>query len=187
LTVSILTAALLCLSGCAAPLREFYADSYFPEDRIYENKTIGFSLRLRGEWQIATDPSRLTRPLKELARTLQSRGAELLFVGATAEGAHGTRGIAANLNLDPRAYAQRVKSLNEDGIGGDSGFIDFLAGDQAMVKWVYDKDGFRFAEFFFNVDTYDVRIAFWTKPELFGNFLPVYEEIIATVGFRERL
>ena len=50
-----------------------------------------------------------------------------------------------------------------------------------MVKWVYDKSGFRFVEFFFNIGTYDIRVSFWTKPDLFEKFLPVYEQIISTL------
>jgi hypothetical protein len=50
-----------------------------------------------------------------------------------------------------------------------------------MVQWIYEKAGFTFVEFFLKIETYNVRIAFWAKPKLFSNFLPVYQDIMGTM------
>ena len=55
-----------------------------------------------------------------------------------------------------------------------------------MVTWRYAKDEFRFIEYFFSIDTYNMRIAFWTKPRIFDKFLPVYEEIMGTLSIPGR-
>ena len=53
-------------------------------------------------------------------------------------------------------------------------------------RWEYSKSGLRFVEFFFAIDTYNLRIAFWTTPVLYGNFLPVYREIMETLRLTDR-
>jgi hypothetical protein len=55
-----------------------------------------------------------------------------------------------------------------------------------MAVWRYSKDQFVFIEYFFNIDTYDIRVAFWTKPRLFDKFLPVYKGIMGTLSLADR-
>lgn len=171
---------LLTLS-CAAPLRQFYPDTFFPEDNVYENRSLGFLLTFRGKWSIITDPEEMNPTYRSFARTLQKAGGELLFMGSTVEGFYGVKAIAVNLNEPPREYAQYIRNLNKNDVYNDTEPVDFIAGNHPMVKWIYDKAGYRFVEFFFVVGTYDIRLSFWTKPELFTGFLPVFEEIAGTL------
>lgn len=176
-----LALALLVLTAleCAAPIRQFYPGAYFPEDRIYQNKAIGFSFAFRGNWEISTDPNEM-REHKQYVKELHTLGAELLFMGNTVEKTQGTRGIIFNLNKSNREYAEYIQKINSTNQQIDSGLTDCDIAKMPMVKWLYEKDGFRFVEFFVKVDTYNVRIAFWTTPDLFPNFLPIYEEIMET-------
>ena len=48
---------LLTVLFCAPAIKQFYPGNYFPEDRTYQNKTLGFSLTYRGNWEIITDPN----------------------------------------------------------------------------------------------------------------------------------
>lgn len=176
-----LLAASVFLLSCAPSMVQFYPDDYYPEDGIYENKPLRFIFTFSGNWQIETDPEKMDRSSRAFAGELQKSGVELLFIGSTVEGFHGTRGIAINLNEPAREYAEYIRRINKKDIDQDQGLIDFYAGDNPMVKWIYDKSGFRFVEFFFNIGTYDIRISFWTKPDLFEKFLPVYEQIISTL------
>ena len=176
-------ALLSVLLFCAAPIRQFYPDHFFPEDNVYKNEGIGFLLTLRGKWNIVTDPNEMNRYYKAFAKTMQVAGGELLFMGSTVEELYGIKAVALNLNEPPEEYAEYIRDLNKSEVGSDSEPVDFIAGDHAMVKWVYDKSGYRFVEFFFVVDTYDIRLSFWTKPQLFENFLPVFEEIMSTLEF----
>ena len=166
---------------CSSSIEQFYPDHFHSEDNIYENKPLKFLLTFTGNWRIYTDPNKMDPDSKAFAKTLSKSGLELLFVGTTVEGLHGTRGIAVNLNEPARQYAEYVRRLNKDDVENDQGLTDFYAGTYPMVKWVYDKAGFRFVEFFFNIETYDIRIAFWTRTHLFGNFLPVFESIISSL------
>ena len=168
---------------CAAPLRQFYPDHFFPEDNVYKNEGIGFLLTLRGRWNIITDPDKMNRYYRAFAKTMQEAGGELLFMGSTVEELYGIKAVALNLNEPPGEYAAYIRELNKNEVDNDHEPVDFYAGDHAMEKWVYDKSGYRFVEFFFVVDTYDVRLSFWTKPQLFENFLPVFEEIMSTLEF----
>ncbi len=178
--VVILSVSLLLLT-CSAPIRQFYPDHFFPEDNVYKNEGIGFLLTLRGKWNIITDPNSMNRYYREFAATIQESGGELLFMGSTVEELYGIKAVALNLNEPPREYATYIRELNKDDVDCDSNPVDFITGSQQMVKWVYDRAGYRFAEFFFVVGTYDIRLSFWTKPQLFENFLPVFEEIVSTV------
>jgi len=167
---------------CASPLKQFYPDAYFPEDNVYENKPIGFLLTFRGSWSIITDPSAMNGTYKAFAKTMQQAGGELLFMGSTVEGLYGVKAIAINLNEPPQEYARYIRELNRAEVENDDEPIDFFAGEHPMVKWVYDKSGYRFVEFFFSIDTYDIRLSFWTRPRLFNGFLQVFEEIAATLS-----
>ncbi|MBD3420973.1 MAG: hypothetical protein GF398_12710 [Chitinivibrionales bacterium] len=181
---SIYVLLLLCCSG---PLTQYYPDSYFREDRAYENKSLGFALIYRGNWDITTDPNRMSKSNKGVAEKFYNSGGELLYVGSTVEGTQGTRGIAINLNLSNIEYARKVREINSESIEEDKELIDFLAYDKPMVKWEYMMYGYQFVEFFFTRDTYNVRVAFWTKPHVYQRFLPVYEEIMSTLTYISNL
>jgi hypothetical protein len=174
------------LLSCAAPIKHYYPDTFFSQDNLYENKPLGFLLQYRGAWELFTDPRDMAATAREFARTLQKSGAELLFVGATVEATQGTRGIAINLNLPALEYAQQIKKINAADITRDLGFIDFIAGAVPMIKWEYLIGNFHFVEFFFVLDTYDVRVAFWTKQTIFDRFLPQYEDIISSITLTAR-
>ncbi len=174
---------LALIVSCAPTIKQFYPDSFHTEDNIYENKALHFLLVYRGNWLLYTDPKDMDNNSRNFASQLNKRGAELLYVGATTEGLYGSRGIAINLNEPALDYAQEVRGLNKSDVQEDSGVVAFYVGTYPMAKWTYCKDNFRFVEFFFNVSTYDIRIAFWTKKEIFDNFLPVFEDIISTISF----
>jgi len=169
------------LVSCAAPIRQFYRDDFYPEDKVYENKPIGFMLTFRGSWTIITDPNAMNRLYRDFAVTMQKAGGELLFMGSSVEGLYGVKAIAINLNEPPREYARYIREINGGDVQNNTEPVDFLAGAHPMVKWIYDKSGYRFVEFFFVVDTYDIRLSFWTKPETFGGFLPVFEDITGSL------
>lgn len=170
---------------CAPAMKQFYPGAYFPEDRTYQNKALGFSLTYRGNWEITTDPNDM-RENKSYARELHEGGAELLFIGATVEKTQGTRCIATNLNEPSAEYAAEIQRINKDQIDTDSGWINDTVSGQPMVVWRYAKDDFQFIEYFFTIDTYDIRVAFWTKPRLYDKFLPVYNGIMSTLSMTGR-
>jgi hypothetical protein len=176
--------ALLTIN-CTGPIKQFYPGAYFNEDRIYQNKTIGFSLMYRGNWDICTDPNEMHEH-KKYVKELHILGAELLFMGNTVEKTQGTRGIVFNLNKTNKEYAEYIQKLNSVDQHIDSGMIDCTIASTPMIEWQYEKQGFRFIEFFFKVDTYNIRIAFWTTPELFPNFVQVYREIMGTLNITGR-
>ncbi len=171
---------LALLVGCAGPIKEFYPDSFFNEDNVYQNKPIGFTLTFRGQWHIFTDPNEMEGRLRGFAEELQEQGGELLFVGSTVERTQGVRGIAANLNAPAREYADRIRDINT--VAVDSGLTEMIVAGVPMVRWDYHDAGFRFVEFFFRVETYNIRIAFWTKPELFDAFESVYLSIMSSIS-----
>jgi len=175
------------LAACAAPLKEFYPDSYFTEDGIYQNKPIGFTLVFRGNWNIVTDPQKMERGSRAFARRLMEASAELLFVGTTVEKTQGVRAIAINLNIPCGAYAEKIRSLNKAEVTEDFGITPLLLNNMPMTRWDYTVKNFRFVEFFFTLDTYNVRIAFWTKPEIFERFETVYLDIISSLSFVGRI
>ena len=91
-----------------------------------------------------------------------------------------------NLNKSNREYAEYIRKINSQDQQVDSGLTDCEIAHVPMVQWLYEKEGFRFVEFFIKVDTYNIRIAFWTTPDLFPNFLSVYEEIMGTFSITGR-
>jgi hypothetical protein len=179
-----LLSLLLFFCFCAAPLKQFYPDRYYEEDQIYENKPLGFAIKFQGNWLIFTDPSEMDKGSRNLAKVFAKSGLELLFVGATVEGMHGVRGIAVNLNEPADEYAGQIRRINLAEVQNDKGLQPMIAGKLATVKWIYDKGDFRFAEFFINIGTYDIRIAFWSRQALFEKFLPVYEDMISSIEVR---
>jgi hypothetical protein len=179
-----LAASFFVACFCAAPLQQFYPDAYYEEDKIYENKPLRFVMQFQGNWLMFTDPRDMDKGSRALARAFARSGYELLFVGATVEGMHGTRGIAVNLNEPVQEYAEQIRRLNAADVQNDKGLVPMIAGRIPLVKWIYDKAEFRFAEFFLNIGTYDIRIAFWSKHELFEKFLPVYEDMISSIEVR---
>ncbi len=180
-------ALILLVVGCVAPVGQFYPDSYFSEDRIYQNKPIGFQLRFSRNWNIQTDPQEMWGAGRDLAAQLRKRGAELLFIGATVEQNQGVRAIAANLNLPDSEYAEQIRKLNSDDIEQDFGLTDIFISGERMIRWDYVTGGFRFVEFYFKVDTYNIRIAFWSMPSVFDRFEPVYLDIISSLSLINRL
>lgn len=179
--------AVLMFVSCVSSIRQYYPDFFHTEDNIYENRALHFLIVYKGDWQLYTNPEDMDKGSRDFAVQLNKRGAELLFAGATVDGILGSRGIAINLNEPALDYAMQVRELNKDDIKDDSGIVEFYAGNYPMAKWTYSMYNFRFAEFFFNAGTYDIRIAFWTKKESFDNFLPVFEEIISTISFTHGL
>jgi hypothetical protein len=89
--------------------------------------------------------------------------------------------MVEHLNMPPREFAERVRHNSRSSVTNDRGLTDMVMGKNSMVKWVYDKDGFTYAEFFFTIDTYDIRIAFCSRPCDFARFLPVYEAIMSSL------
>jgi hypothetical protein len=185
------TVVIIVLSflNCAAPMKQFYPGTFFQEDRTYQNKSLGFSLCYRGNWQITTDPNDM-KEHKEYAKSLQESGVELLFIGFTVEKTQGTRCIVTNLNTSNREYAEQILRINKDATNTQNVLTDVVINGVPMVQWEYDwmldKEKVKFVEYFFNLDTYNLRIAFWTKPGLFNNFLPVYDDIMATLNIYDR-
>jgi hypothetical protein len=182
---AVLIAGLLLSLNCAAPIKQFYPGSFFPEDRTYQNKSIGFSLTYRGNWDLITDPNEM-RQYRSSVRSLHESGAELLFFGFTVEKTQGTRGIVTNLNETNLEYAELIQQVNKSKKIKDYGLCGDTINNVPMVRWEYATGGLRFVEFFFAVDTYNLRVAFWTKPLLFNNFLPVYKDIMGTLTFIDR-
>ncbi len=183
----IILCALLIAGGmnCTAPISQYYPGFYFPEDRVYQNKSLGFTFSFIGNWEIICDPNKM-KENRSNAVLLHETGGELLFIGYTVEKTQGTRGIAVNLNETNREYAEEITKLNHDDRQIDSGLTDVTIASIPMVRWIYEKAGFSFVEFFFKIETYNVRIAFWTKPKLFSNFLPVYEEVMKSMAVSMR-
>ncbi|MGD9200401.1 MAG: hypothetical protein PVI26_02460 [Chitinispirillia bacterium] len=171
----------LFLIGCGSSIKQFYPDSFFHEDNVYKNKPLQFSLQFKGNWYIETDPNTMDNTAKKFAKSLQDQNAELLFIGSTVEGTQGVRGIAVNLNLPALEYAQNIQEINQRGLTSDSGLTQIDTSNLPIVKWSYESEGFQFIEFFFTLDTYNIRIAFWTKPNIFKRFLPVYFDIISSL------
>ena len=174
---------LLLLVECAGPIKEFYNDSYFTEDHIYENKSIRFSLTFRNNWEIETNPNNLDKGVQKEVRRLQKQGVELLFAGATTDNLHGVSGFAVNLNESTQKYAEIIREKNKDNLTADSGLVDLLIKDKPVVKWEFSKLGLQYVEFFFTIDTYNIRVAFWSEPEIYRRFLPVYLSIISSLDY----
>ena len=179
-----IAAAIVALQ-CAAPIKQFYPGVYYPQDRTYQNNALGFSFSFRGNWEILTNPNKM-RENKSNAVLLHQTGGELLFIGYTVEQTQGTRGIVVNLNEPTLQYAREIQKLNADERQVDSGLTEITLAHLPMVKWIYEKDGYSFAEYFFKVDTYNIRIAFWTKPRLFPNFISVYEDMMGSLSLQEQ-
>ena len=171
--------------NCIATIKQFYPGFYFSEDRIYQNKALGFSLKFIGNWEIVTDPNKMKQH-KSYAKLLHDSGAELLFVGFTVEKTHGTRAIAANLNETNMEYAKLIQRINKSSEIKDNGIYEDTINNIPFVVWEYEKDEFKFIELFFNVATYNIRMAFWSKPSFFEKFLPVYKEIMGSLSYYEK-
>ncbi len=178
-------AGVVLVVACAAPIKQFYPGTFFPAERTYQNKPIGFSLTYKGSWELTTNPNEM-RENRAFAQELHKTGVELLFVGFTAEKTQGTRCIASNTNEATREYAEQIHRLNKEQIESDSGLADDTVHTVPMVRWEYSKNEIQFVEFFFAVDTYNMRIAFWTTPLLYGKFYPVYREILGTLQLTDR-
>lgn len=181
LLISGAAGVLLMVFSCAAPVKQFFPDTFYPEDHVYENKPLRFVLKFEGNWELITDPNELSTSAKKTVTKWAASGIELLFIGSTVEGLHTTRGMVEHLNMSSREFAERVRSNSKSSVTHDKGLTEMVMEKNSMVKWIYDKDGFTYAEFFFSIDTYNIRIAFCSRPGDFGRFLPVYESIMSTL------
>jgi len=177
---SVLIIPLFSIFFCAGTVRPFFPGNYFLEDKTYQNKSLGFSLTFRGNWDIVTDPNEM-KDSKSFFKDLHDVGAELLFSGFTIEKTQGTRAIVTHLNETNREYADEIRNINKDQIDVDSGCADITINGKEFSTWRYKKNDFWFVEYFFSVDTYNIRVAFWTKPKLFDKFVPVYDQIMGTL------
>jgi hypothetical protein len=171
----------LTLLSCSSHLRSYYPGNYYHEDGIYQNKIIKFIITFDSNWQLWTDPATMNHDSRKFARQLHKSGIELLFIGASTEKYLGTRAIAVNLNEPAKEYAEYIRRLNLPDVENDQGLLEITNGRTEMVRWIYEKHGFSFIEYFFNSGTFDIRIAFWTKKEFFSNFLPVFESIMGSL------
>lgn len=172
---------LLLISSCISPLKQYYPDKFYHEDSIYENKQLRFLITYSSSWYLFTNPKELDRKTQAVYRSFHKSGMELLYAGATTDGLYGTRCIAGNFNIPIKTFAENIQKANRNSLENDQGLNEFYAGPIPAVKWIYDQSGFRFAEYFFKIDTYDIRISFWTKAELFQNYLDAFELIMSTL------
>jgi hypothetical protein len=166
---------------CGGPIQQFYPDTFYPQDRIYENKSLGFALQFQGNWSVITDPNEMNESGKRAALSLQESAAELLFMGMTFEGTQGCRGIVEHLNLSNEQFIQEVRKANEESLEKDLGTTDMVINGKSVIRWEYELYGFRYVEFIMKISTYNIRIAFWTTPRLYEEFLPVYHDIMASL------
>lgn len=169
------------LLSCSSHLASYYPGNYYPEDNIYQNKILKFIITFDDNWQLWTDPATMNSDSRNIARQFHKSGIELLFIGASTEKYLGTRAIAVNLNEPAKEYAEYIRRLNLPDVENDQGLLEIRNGSVEMVRWIYEKHGFSFIEFFFNSGTFDIRIAFWTRKESFRNFLPVFESIMGSL------
>jgi hypothetical protein len=172
----------VAISSCAPLVKQYYPGHFSREKHSYQNNVLGFSLTYRGAWEITTDPNKMSIVSKDYAKELHTSGAELLFSGATVENTQGTRCIVVNLNETCEEYSEEIRRANQDQIDSDSGCALDTVNGIPFVVWRYSKNEFDFVEYFFTIDTYDIRLAFWTKPRIFNKFLPVYREIMGTLS-----
>jgi hypothetical protein len=170
----------LLMTSCAPAIKQYYQGSFFPEDRTYQNKALGFSLTYRGNWEITTDPNDMQEN-RAYARELHEIGAELLFIGFTVERTQGTRCIVYNKNETSARYAEEIRLANKEQVDEDSGCGEDTINGHIFSTWKYKNNDFYFIDYFFSVDTYNFRVSFWAMPKLYGNFLPVYREIVGTL------
>ncbi len=181
-----IVAALACIY-CAGPsttrAEQWYPDTWYSEDNVYQNRALGFSLHFKGRWHIVTEPEDMNETGRDFFAQLHESSSELLFMGTTADSAKACLGIASQLNYPNRLFAQKTREANLEDIDQDYGLSQFIAHKHDMVKWEYRIGSHSFVEFFFLHDTYNVRIRFWTKARIFSNFLPVFEGIMTSLEY----
>ncbi len=175
-----LPAVTLLLLCCAPTINRYYPGRFFEQDNVYKNRPLRFTLAFEGNWNIQTSIEQMSRTNRNYAVELHENGLELLFVGSTVEGFHGTRAIAANFNKSALEHALHIQDLNAAFLDNDYGLEDF-SDQREMIRWMYEKSGFLFTEYFFTLNTYNVRVTFWSLPEHFENFIAVYERIIGSL------
>ena len=163
----------LILVSCGPPPR--YEGAYFPADCMYENRDLGLTLRFSGKWILKTDPRRMARPARAFARELRTAGADLLFSGASADGRQAVRCIVINANMGAEAYAEAIRGTNVAGVTADSGLAIIADDGDTLIRWEYSVGNYRFGEYFYQVGTYNIRLAFWTDPLTYTRFRPIYE------------
>ncbi|KMQ51069.1 hypothetical protein CHISP_1992 [Chitinispirillum alkaliphilum] len=176
----VLAFGLLVLISCSPSINLYYPGHFFSADNVYRNNSLRFAMTFMGNWDIYTDPDQMSRSNRSYARELHQNGLELLFVGSTAEGFHGTRAIAGNLNKSALEYAYNIQELNSEFVDKDLGLED-LTEKMELIRWTYERSGFRFTEYFFTLGTYNLRLAFWAAPDHFERFLVVYDDIVGSI------
>ncbi len=174
--------ALMFLTSCAPQLKRFYDGHFYIEDAIYENKSLQFIITYKRGWYLFTEEYEMDNTTKALARSLHKRNQELLYAGATADGLYGSRCIASNFNFPVEQFAKNIRDANKSDVQKEYGLTQAVIGELPAYKWVYDQMGFRFVEYFFRINTCNIRIAFWTKSELFDYNISVFEDIISTMS-----
>jgi hypothetical protein len=176
--------ASLLLLSCAptAIIHQFYPDTFYPQDRMYQNRSLGFALVYKPTWVLLPDPADMSKSQRAAATALRAQAAELLYAGQTADGSQGTRAIVENLNQSNEEFLVALRDANRGMVIEDHGQTTFMAGNRLALKWEYSAGQFRYAEFLFRIGTFNIRIAFWTVPERYDEFLPVYEDIMSTLS-----
>lgn len=177
---------LITLLSCSSQLVPYYPGYYYQEDFVYQNKRLNFIVTYDSNWQLWTDPASMDKESRKFAQKLHNSGIELLFIGTTTEKYLGTRAIAVNLNEPAKQYAEYIRKINLNDVENDQGLTEFDNGSIEIIRWIYDKSGYSFTEYFFNNGTFDIRIAFWTRKAFFKNFMPVFENIISSLTLTDR-
>ena len=160
------------MADCTPPQR--YDGFYVKADSFYKNSDIGMTISFPGKWIIETDPRRMDRSARSFAKDLQAFGSDLLLSGVTADKNQAVRCIVENANLSAKEYAEDVRNANKADVLADSGISTLSQG--GPVRWEYSVGSYRFAEYFYQIDTYDIRMAFWTNNGTFERFKAVYDE-----------
>ena len=165
--------------NCTPPPR--YDGLYVDRDCFYKNYDIGMTVRFPGKWRIETDPRKMNRSARSFARSLGLFGSDLLFSGVTADGNQAVRCIVENANMTVSEYAEGVRKANRREVNDDSEMTVIEPGSGGPIRWEYSVGAYRFAEYFYKFDTYDIRMAFWTNRSTFERFRSVYDETAKAV------
>jgi len=166
--------------GCTRYVTDFFPDDYLESEKIYHNPALGFNLRYSANWQINTTSKTMSKTQREVATLLHNSGSELLYVGKTSEGLHASRAIVDHLNLSNENYLEVIRKVASIEPGQELGAEEQMIAGVPMIRWFYLHRGHAFVEYLLRIDTYNIRVAFWSSPAMFRQFLPVYDQIMAT-------
>jgi hypothetical protein len=179
-----ITGLLLAFAACSPPVKNggiYFDEQYYENDGIYENRDVKFNLRLSGKWDVCANPKAMLPAARDFAKDLEKQGADLLFSGTTADGRQAVRCIVTNSNMSAPEYAQAIRDANADSVTADSGLSFLYPEDSSVVKWEYSVAQFRFCEYFYQLGTYDMRLAFWSDPSTFDRFKVIFENTAKSV------